>query len=372
MSRFALGLMSGTSGDGVSLALADFIDRKFRILGYNTYPYEKSLSKRVTSPANLSFGAISSLNFELGHIFADACVKFLKELRVAFDHVAVIGSHGQTIFHAPSGTPPSTFQIGESAVIAERTGVTVVSNFRERDISAGGEGAPLIPFFDQYAFGQGSPRLMLNLGGIANVTLAGKNLSPIAYDTGPGNCLMDWAASRASKGRHSCDKGGNLARQGIVDMKAVAQMMQHPYFSKKPPKSTGREIFNEGFIPARLKNSDFKNILATLTFFTAQSIYLSCKKHILTKSEVDEIIVSGGGVFNRTLMGLLGALFNPIKVIPISEYGMHPQAKEPLAFAYFAWQAVRGQTNHLPEGTGAKTARVLGKITPGNNFKGIR
>ncbi len=375
MSRLALGIMSGTSGDGVSLALADFSDQGFRLIGYKTFPYLKALTQKIANPGDLSLSQISALNFELGELFSRAALKFLKDLRISPAQVCVIGSHGQTIFHGPAGQPPSTFQIGESAVLAERTGIDVVSNFRERDIAAGGEGAPLIPYFDRQYFGSGPIRSLLNIGGISNITLVGKSVEPIAFDIGPGNCLMDWVTAKLTNGRKSYDKDGSLARKGTIDFNAVKQMASHPYFSKRPPKSTGRELFNEKFIPKKLITkimTEPENVLATLNYFTAFAIHHAHTNLVSKHKSPEEVIVSGGGVFNKTLINHLRALFSPVPVTSIAEYGIHPQAKEPLAFAFFAYEAVRGRTNHMPQGTGAVGPRILGKITPGKKFKGIK
>ena len=370
----ALGIMSGTSGDGVSLALGRFSGGSFKLLGYKTFPYPKTLRRAIARPASLSLNEISSLNFELGEIFANAALKFMKENRINPKRVAVIGSHGQTLAHDPRGKIPSTFQIGESSVIAEKTGIPVVSDFRTRDVAAGGEGAPLIPFFDQFFFGQAQAKSLLNLGGIANAAIVGKNIKPIAFDTGPGNCLIDWAAGTASGGRQTLDFEGNMARRGPIHIESVRKMMRHPYFSMRPPKSAGREIFNEGFVPGNLKKLLRKrpeDVMATLTYFTAFSIFEAHRRFALPKTPVMKVIVSGGGALNRALMDPLRSLFRPIPVRSIQEFSLHPQAKEPLAFAFFALRAIRGETNHLPQGTGAKGTRILGKITPGKNFGGI-
>ena len=373
MKSLALGLMSGTSADGVSAVLARFSGGGFKTLGSCTYPYKPSLASKVRNPSKLSLPEISSLNFEIGEAFANAALRLMRSRRVSAQSVAVIGSHGQTIFHAPDGRPPSTLQIGESSVIAERTGITVVSDFRPRDMAAGGQGAPLIPFFDEYFFGSGPVRSLLNIGGIANAAVVGRSIkNPSAFDTGPGNCLMDWAAGRMSRGRKHFDANGSLAARGKIDLNAVSQMASHPYFLRKPPKSSGREVFNENFIPKKLVEAKPETLLATLTYFTAFTIFEAHERFIFPKFPVQEIIVSGGGAFNRALMGHLHSLFRSVKVRSISEFGVHPQAKEPLAFAFFAWQAAAGKINHLPQGTGAKGARILGKITPGSGYKGIR
>ena len=371
--------MSGTSADGVSAALVSFKGRKFRLLIYRTFPYPAAIRKKILNvgapPGGCPQGGrggqplhsvreISSLHFELGKIFADAALKILKISKINPRKITVIGSHGQTLYHGPRDTVPSTFQIGESAVIAARTGIPVVSDFRPGDMALGGEGAPLIPFFDFYFYGRGPLRAFQNIGGIANVTIVGKSLKkPIAFDTGPGNCLIDLAVRRMTKGRFSHDPGGRWAHQGSVEMEWVREAASHPYFRRRPPKSTGPEEFGETFLNKffgpRLRRRPL-DVLATLTFLTAFTIYKSLKK--FSPLRLQEVVVSGGGVFNFTLMRHLGRLFTPVPVRSVEEWGIPAQAKEPIAFSFFALRALKGQINHLPSVTGARGAAILGKI----------
>lgn len=366
--------MSGTSADGVSVALVSFQKNRFKLIDYETYPYPQRISRQIFQSQNLKTPEIAALNFELGKIFGQCVLSFLKRTKVNPAQISVIGSHGQTLFHNPEGTIPSTFQIGEPSVIVDKTGITVVSDFRPQDIAAGGQGAPLIPFFDYYFFGNGPIRAMQNIGGIANVTVVGKKINqPIAFDTGPGNCLIDWAIQKVSKGKYSFDNNGQTAKKGKVGMKFVQQMADHPYFKKAPPKSTGRELFNENFLPSPLRKSLHKkphDVLATLTYFTAYTIFQSYKKFIYPKCRLSEVIVSGGGALNQTLMMFLKELFDPVPVHSIEKFGILPQAKEPVAFAFFALRALERKVNHLPSATGASRELILGKITPGKNYKG--
>ncbi len=365
MKKLAIGLMSGTSGDGVSLALCSFNKRQFQLLGYKTFSYPSALSNKILQGPSLKANEISQINMSLGIFFADSIQKFLKALRMAPSRIAVIGSHGQTIYHGPKDNPPNTFQIGEPSVIAERTGIPVVADFRMRDIAAGGEGAPLIPFFDRYFFSQGKPRALQNIGGIANVTVVGKSVPLIAFDTGPGNCLIDLAVQKRTKGHLNFDRSGKMARRGKINFQVIEKMLKHPYFEKKPPKSTGRELFNHEFIPSSLKKDKFENLIATLTYFTALTIAKSYRQFI--RYPLSEVIVSGGGTFNQTLLNHLSQLLTPVPVRSIAEFGIPVQAKEPIAFAFFALQALEGKINHAPEGTGAQKACILGKIIPGGN-----
>ena len=363
MKEIAIGLMSGTSADGLSIAACSFAP-SLKTIVYHTYDYPRPLGKKILSAAHLKVSEISRLNFELGHFYAARVLQFLKEFRLQKSAVTVIGSHGQTIYHGPKDHPANTFQIGEASFMAERTGIPVVCDFRVRDIAAGGSGAPLIPFFDQYFFGKGKPAALQNIGGIANVTYVGKNVRPIAFDNGPGNCFMDWAARKYSGEKKAYDRNGETAARGKIYFEIIQKMMRHPYFKARPPKSTGRELFSEAFLPHRLKKLNLNDLMATLTYFTAFSIHNSYQKFLNLKS-ISKVIVSGGGAFNSTLMSHLRELFMPIPVLSIQDFGIHPQAKEPAAFAFFAWQVIHGKTNHLPETTGAKHACLLGKIIPG-------
>ncbi|MBI4971493.1 MAG: anhydro-N-acetylmuramic acid kinase [Candidatus Omnitrophica bacterium] len=360
MKQLAVGLMSGTSGDGASLALAEFQNDRVKVLDYKTYPYPSGFSQKILNASTLSIAEISRLNIQLGNFFAKAILDFIP--KSSRKSIRVIGSHGQTIYHGPFDNPPNTFQIGEPSVIAEQLGIPVVADFRMRDIACGGGGAPLMPFFDHYFFGNSNIRALQNIGGIGNVTVVGKNLIPIAFDTGPGNCLIDWAVRLATNGRKLYDRGGELASKGIINRKAVLEMAAHPYFKRKPPKSTGRELFNEKFVPVSLLSEKSADLVATLTYFTAHTIHESCKKFL--PKNISEIIVSGGGALNLTLMKHLKKLFSTIPVTTIKDYGIHVQAKEPAAFAFFALKAIESEINHLPAGTGAKKAAVLGKIIP--------
>ena len=370
MSRLAIGLMSGTSADGVSAAFVSFKNHSFNLIRYQTFPYSKKVRQKILAALELKTPEISELNFLLGRIFARAALKIIRLAGTRRKNIAVIGSHGQTIYHGPRDRVPSTFQIGEAAVIAEKTGIPVVSDFRPQDIALRGEGAPLVPFFDYYFYGNGPLRAFQNMGGIGNVTLVGRNFKPVAFDTGPGNCLIDLAVSRITKNKMNHDPSGKWAAQGKINHALVRSMMKHPFFKRKPPKSTGREEFGGQFLRKyfgpRLTRQPF-DAIATLTYFTALTIHESISK--LTgrgKGEglrVKEMIVSGGGVKNLTLMQHLKELFTPTPVRSIEEWHIPAQAKEPIAFAFFALRALEGKINHLPSATGAQKACVLGKLT---------
>ncbi|MBI2119317.1 MAG: anhydro-N-acetylmuramic acid kinase [Elusimicrobia bacterium] len=364
----ALGLMSGTSGDGVSCVLANFKNRKFKILAYRTFSYPKDIQEKLSSPQILKVSEISSLNFELAKIWSKVLLQLLNDVKVSTKKVSVIGSHGHTIFHDPDGKIPNTLQIGESSILAQSAGIPVVSDFRTSDIALGGCGAPLIPYFDFYFYGQGPVRAFQNIGGISNVAVVGKKAKKVlAFDTGPGNVLIDWAVNKITKGKLKFDPDGKMAKKGKIRIEIIKKMFQHSYFKRNPPKSTGKELFNENFIPrflkANLKESPY-DVLRTLTYFTAYSIALSYEKFVLPFYSLEEVVVSGGGSLNNTLMEHLKVFFYPIPVLTIENWNIPTQAKEPLAFAFFALRAMQGKINHCPEATGARSAAILGKITP--------
>lgn len=356
----ALGIMSGTSADGASLALCRFGGKNFKVLADKNYPYPAAIQKTILRAAELKTPELSRLNFTLGHFFADCTLRFLKSARVPTKKIAVIGSHGHTVYHGPNDNPRNTLQIGEASVIAETTGIPVVSDFRPRDIAAGGEGAPLIPFFDAFFYGLQKTALQ-NIGGIGNVTFTDRGKVLSAFDTGPGNCLMDLVIQKHSKGRLSFDAHGQLAARGFIHVNSIKKMIAHPFFTKCPPKSTGREFFNEKFLTRSLPSMPVEDKLATLNFFTAYSIFESYRN--FGPEKITKIVVSGGGSKNLTLMKNLQKLFRPLPVISIESYGIPTQAKEPAAFAFFALRAIQAKINHAPVGTGAKHPCVLGKIS---------
>ncbi len=362
----AVGVMSGTSCDGVSAALVDFSERAFRVAAYRTFPYPAPVAQLLRSARDLNGTTLAQLNILVGELSALAILRILRNARRQPSEIAVVGSHGHTIYHGPNDAIPCTLQVGEPAIIAERTGIPVVSNFRMRDMAAGGQGAPLIPFFDHHFFGRGAARALQNIGGIANVSFVGTGIAPLAFDTGPGNCLIDAAVRRITRERQTMDRGGRLAARGRIDHAAVRRLADHPYFRQPPPKSTGPELFNESWLRRALGArwaARGDEAVATLTYFTAWTIAESYRRFL--PSSPREIIVNGGGCLNRTLMRHLAQLLAPLPVRSIAEYGLPPQAKEPAAFAFLGLRAWQGRINHSPSTTGASAPRVLGTITPG-------
>jgi anhydro-N-acetylmuramic acid kinase len=360
-----LGLMSGTSADGLSIALCEVSGRALRVKAFGNYPYPDALQARIIAASGLKAPELSALNFELGRLWAGMVRAFCRKRRVAYKSIAAIGSHGQTVWHAP-GKKGHTLQIGEAAFIAEETGRPVVCDFRPADMAAGGEGAPLIPFLDEYLFGAGAPVALQNIGGVGNIAFAGRGVRAFGFDTGPGNSLMDTAMAVISGGKLSFDKDGKRAAAGEPDMVKVYSLLTAKFFRRRPPKSLDRSEYTLAFIkkhfPGRLNNRDSRGLLATLNVFTAASVAMAFKA--FAPRGTRELIVSGGGALNPVLMDNIAALLLPsgVRVRSIAELGMHPLAKEPACFALLAWLALRGEINHCPSATGARGPRVIGKL----------
>ncbi|MDD5303791.1 MAG: anhydro-N-acetylmuramic acid kinase [Elusimicrobia bacterium] len=353
--RLAVGLMSGTSADGVTAALVAIGSGKISVVRHRTYPYSAALKKRVLGAPGLSVPELSRLNFELGESFAAAALKIAGRARPS-----VIGSHGQTVWHGPDATPPNTLQIAEPAVIAERTGVTVVADFRPRDMAAGGQGAPLVPAFDLFLYGRGPLKAVVNIGGISNASILGQGKIHAAFDTGPGNVLMDEAVRRVTKGRRDYDAGGRLAAAGAADEALVGRLLSNPYFLKAPPKSLDRSTFGPALLDRiypRLTAKSLPDALATLCELTARSLWLAVLES--SPGPLSEVAISGGGALNAHLMRRLRALFSPA---PVGVTAMPVMAKEAACFAWLASRALDGKTNNAPSATGARGPRILGKI----------
>lgn len=378
-----VGLMSGTSGDGVDAALVEITrSRKgldIRTLAFNALPYPRSLQQRIlAASASGSVAEICHLNALLGEWFANAALGVIRTAGLRPKDIDLIGSHGQTVHHLPHGVKDagvgsirSTLQIAEPAVIAERTGITTVANFRPRDIAAGGQGAPLTPGVHALVFRHSRrARLVVNLGGISNVTYLprGKGVGGvIAFDTGPANMVLDGLMSRATDGRVSMDRDGRLASRGKPDGRLLTKLLAHPYLSKHPPKSTGREIFGAPMVEELLaiqeaRQLSIETLLATCSRWTAESVG-TARRWI--QGGIDEVIVGGGGVRNRAIMAHLADVFSPAPVMTFDAIGWDSKAFEAVAFAILAYQTVMDQCGNVPAVTGASHPALLGCIVPG-------
>jgi anhydro-N-acetylmuramic acid kinase len=347
--------MSGTSLDGIDVAIVEIRGRRICTLGFRSTPYRKATRASLLEP--LDAAAISRLNFQLGELYARAVLDAIRR----FGPVELIGCHGQTVYHEGGA---HTLQIGEAAVVAERTGAAVVSNFRARDIAAGGQGAPLVPFADYLLFRHPRrTRIALNIGGIANVTVIPPGARPedvIAFDTGPGNMVIDALASEFTNGRQSYDRDGRIAASGQINRKLLAELLEDPYYRKAGPKSAGREQYGAPFVERMKKAEDScPNLIATATALTALTIAGALR------GMGGDLIISGGGVHNRQLMGQIAASLPQLRVTTSAEYGIDPDAKEAIAFAVMAHETWRGRPSNLPSATGAKRSVVLGSVTAG-------
>jgi anhydro-N-acetylmuramic acid kinase len=375
--------MSGTSADGVDAALVEIsghgealevIPRAFCVTAY-----PKALRQRLLQAATQGTVAdICHLNVVVGAWFAEAVHRVIKQAGINTSQVDLIGSHGQTVHHLPHGQREgkfgvlrSTLQIGEPAVIAERTGIATVANFRPRDMAAGGQGAPLTPYAHYLLLRHPQRgRLIVNLGGISNVTYLppGGGLDAIqAFDTGPGNMLLDAAVHRLTTGRAMMDKGGRLAAKGRIDPRLLKACLAHRFFKQAPPKSTGREAFGEVFLKKIFTQAPHRRVqpndlLATLSRFTAEAVGQARR---WLKGPVDEVVVGGGGVHNRALMAHLAEVWAPCPVVTFDEAGWDSKAFEAVAFAVLGYQTVQGHAANVPAVTGAAHPVVLGSITPG-------
>ncbi|MCX7925655.1 MAG: anhydro-N-acetylmuramic acid kinase [Fimbriimonadales bacterium] len=375
-ARYVMGLMAGTSLDGIDAALV-------RITGAGDEIQIKTLATHHSPYTPEERGGLLNLIYEtsladlcawdayLGERFAQTALELLQ--RAQPPRVDFIGSHGQTVWHAPDGTllgkpTPNTLQIGQPDVIAARVGVPVVADFRTRDMAYGGQGAPLVPLVDWLLLrSESEHRVALNIGGMANITILPAGGSPdtvLAFDTGPGNALIDAAVRLLTQGKHTYDKDGKWASEGKVNEPLVNYLMEHSYFQQPPPKSTGRETFGEQmveslYIAFRLKLREFA---ATLTEFTARTIADALQRFVLPQYPIQRIIVSGGGVHNPVLMARLRAQLPNMRFEPSAQYGIDPDFKEAIAFAVLADRFMQGLPATYPNTTGARQPSLAGKL----------
>lgn len=377
---YIAGVMSGTSLDGIDVALVRIegsgVESKVELIHFTTVPFRndiKSEIQQALSIENSNVQLICSLNFKLGLCFANAVKEVCKEANFSLEQLDLIGSHGQTIYHQPKqggNRIPSTLQIGEPAVIAYETNTTVISNFRTMDMAAGGQGAPLVPYSEVILYRDPSKnRLLQNIGGISNVTVIPSQQSDqnvIAFDTGPGNMIIDEVCQRLFQLLY--DQNGEIAKQGRVVDEILTYCMSHPFLNMNPPKSTGREQFGEKFVSELLKRFEKhskKNILTTVTMFTANSIVHHYKKFILPYYEIDEVILGGGGSYNSTLVEMLrnGLKDENCAIFIQEDIGYSSEAKEAIAFSILANETHHRNPSNVPSATGAKQSVVLGNIT---------
>jgi anhydro-N-acetylmuramic acid kinase len=378
--KLVVGLMSGTSADGIDSAIVEITgsgtDTKIKQIAFEIFPYESKIKDFILQNSDTETARlddITRLNFLLGELFADAAFALIKQAGLKVNDIDLIGSHGQTIHHLPESKKlfgkkiSATLQVGEPSVIAKRTGILTIGDFRAADVAVGGSGAPLIPYFDYLMFrSENKNRGLLNIGGIANITVIPKNAGAenvFAFDTGPGNMLMDCAMKRLF--RKSFDDNGKTASRGKIIPQLLKWLMSDRYFQQHPPKSTGREYFGEVMlnrIQKKIRHSSPYDVAATVTELTAISIYDSYVKYIKPKVAIDELLVSGGGLHNNFLMDRLKKIFVGVKVLPIESLGYDADAKEAICFAVLANETISGNCTNLPNATGAERQTILGKI----------
>ena len=367
MNERYIGLMSGTSMDGIDGVLVDLSTLPGHVLAACHAAYPPALRERLLVLAQAPrapFSELLSLDMEVGRHFAETAAQVLESAGLTAAAVRAIGSHGQTIRHLPGQSPGSTLQIGDPNIIAERSGITTVADFRRRDMAVGGEGAPLVPAFHAAAFAGDACRAVLNIGGIANLTVLNPGGEVLGFDTGPGNLLMDAWAQRHGHG--PMDRDGAWAAGGRVDQRLLTRLMDDPYFRRPPPKSTGREHFNLPWLEKRLQGLDPPppacDVQATLCELTATSIREALHRHA---AQARELLVCGGGVHNDHLMARLRALLPAQQIRSTAALGLDPDLVEAVAFAWLARETLAGRAGNLPAVTGARRAVVLGGIYPG-------
>jgi len=380
-----LGMMSGTSADGIDVALARISGAPLhlhpKLLGHTSVKFPTALRKeilRVAEQLPITAGALSQLNFRLGEVFAEAAITACRRFKIAPKRIALIGSHGQTIFHQGHPIPffgaptASTLQIGEPSVIAARTGITTVGDFRPADIALGGQGAPLVPYADYLLYRSAKVgRLALNLGGIANITVLPRACKPqqvFAFDTGPANMLIDALVAHFTRGRRRFDENARLASQGRSLPALLDDLFHDPYLKLAPPKSTGREYYGHAYLKkilelGRRHRAKPNDLIRAATIFTALSVVDALNRFVLPKTRIHQLVVSGGGAHNPLILAQLSAALPGIEVLPSSRLGVPEDAKEAFAFALLAYETFHQRPANLPSATGARGAAVLGKIS---------
>jgi anhydro-N-acetylmuramic acid kinase len=364
----------------VDAVVVDIRRNEVEVLAFDAFPYSTGLRRSILELCKLKpcrVADICHLNFVLGEVFAQSIIRLCRNTGIDINTIDLLGSHGQTIWHSPKGRRfggrivRSTLQIGEPSVIAQRTGITTVADFRPRDMAANGQGAPLVPFADYVLFrDRRRTRAVQNIGGIANVTYLPADCrleNIIAFDTGPGNMIIDGLVSLISGGRQKFDRAGRLAGRGTVHEALLKDMLRHPFLRRRPPKSTGREEFGQQYFSSLYRRMTKKSLsgedmIATATAFTAATIVQAYQRFL--PEMPDEVILCGGGARNRTLVEMLRQRLEATKILMSDDLGISCDAKEAVSFAILAHATVKGVANNVPGATGAKQPLVLGKIVP--------
>ncbi|MGX7108873.1 anhydro-N-acetylmuramic acid kinase AnmK [Facklamia miroungae] len=374
----AIGIMSGTSLDGVDVVLCEIngVDEETQVkeLAFKTFKFERKLKSKleeILEEKKADLASICSINFELGEFFAECCLKLCQAYGINSTELAFIASHGQTIYHISENSDSSiksTLQLGESALIAERCGCQVISNFRSRDMAVGGQGAPLVPYSEYILYKNKQKSYgFQNIGGIGNITIIPKNAQKeqvFAFDTGPGNMMINQVTKILYDTEY--DNAGRFAAKGKLIKPLQEELMGHPYLKTEPPKSTGREMFGDDYTNRLLEkyfSHKKEDLVATFTWFTAYCIYYSYEQFIKEKTIIDELVVGGGGAHNLTLLTWIKKLLPTINVLTQEEIGMSSDSKEAVAFVILGNQTYHRRPSNLPSVTGARKNVILGQIT---------
>jgi len=380
-----LGMMSGTSVDGIDVSLVRISGASpalnIKLLNHTGVAFPAAIRKeilRVAEQTPISAGELSQLHSRLGQIYADAALAACKKFRISPNRIDLIGNHGQTIFHQGKAVPylgaqtASTLQIGEGAIIAARTGITTISDFRPADLALGGNGAPLVPFADYALYRHPKlGRISLNIGGIANITVIPANAKPsdvFAFDTGPGNMLIDALVSHFTRGRQRFDKNAALAQQGRAMPALLDELLRDPYLKLAPPKSTGREYYGTAYVKKLVAlgekhHAKPNDLIRAATLFSALSIVDALNRFVFPRHKIRQLIVSGGGAKNPVLLAQLSAALPNLAVITSDELNVPTDAKESLAFALLAHETFHNRPSNIPSATGARGPAILGKIS---------
>ena len=384
--KLVIGLMSGTSVDGIDAAIVEItghgLETEVDLIAFETFPFPSGVSQRILALCQPDTGRVDDIcemNFYIGHLFAEAVKHILQKSGMRANAIALIGSHGQTIHHLPKDTStdcndsryPSTLQVGEPAVIAHETGIPTIADFRVADMAAGGQGAPLVSYPDYLLFHDSVKTVgLLNIGGIANLTVLPANGTfdtVCAADTGPGNMCIDAVVSEITEAAEHYDKDGMRAAQGTPHQLLIDKWLKHPFFHLSPPKTTGREMFGHTYAlkclaGCRKYELSANDCIATLTELTVQTIADYIERFITGQNPIDTLYVSGGGVHNRTIMRRLDELLEDTAVEPVDNSGISADAKEAIAFAILANETLHGHAGNLPSATGASVRKILGKF----------
>lgn len=371
--RLCVGLISGTSADAAEAAVCRVSgsgpSARLRLVKHRSLPFPRQLRERLLGATTIA--EVSELNFTLGELFAKAALTAIRAAGLKPSAIDVIGSHGQTVAHLPPGFSDraSTLQIGEASVIAERTRIPTISDFRTRDVAAGGHGAPLTPYLDWVLFRKkGAFRAFQNLGGIGNLSVIGQRLDEtLAFDTGPGNMILDGLASRATAGRLLCDLDGQLSRQGSPLMTLLAELLRHPFLTTPPPRSAGRELFGEVLVSQLWKRFGHRpyDLIATALAFTVEATARAYETWIFPRfPKLEAIYFSGGGSRNPSLMAAFRQRLTRVPLRPLGDLGFPEEAKEAACFALLASECLSNRAQNVPSVTGSRHPVVLGKIVP--------